>query len=487
MANNNAFSDVKLGVLYGLFSAMEFVGYDLLTGDVFKSKKKKKDDKVEEQPVRELTEEEKKYGEDVDLVQELPAVVEVVAEDKEAEGPFTINKEDENILLNNVEVNQLLKKYNYDEKILASAILYICGKVTADQIGALISSIDPKAIDDNMNTLNSITLFYTGRAFATTIVDRKQFDFDTVKLEKVVREVVGLDILKNNDNITNIIDKTKKYVADKTGKSAIIFDNSKLNSVKSKVSDSAKRKVEGFIGELVKDYEHILFNDERCQGIIILQLITDKGTKDIPVDIGGLLGECKVIMRDINQMPFYTSNKELIKKFIEEDYILNDKDIANIKVSEHQFVNHALYAYYSVAQVQNKLSELSRENYNIFEGKLQFILGMISAKYGVTPLMRVKNFKDQNNFILVSDIKVKSPGLSTEFPILPGLTVKVSEEFFDIVIKDENGNVIDSDHKIFGQEFINAYTDLKVGYQAVEKAAQMDLDYQRVNNPSFDK
>ena len=477
------------GVFGFLINTMDFVADDLVTGKCFKeaaNKIKNVTARPKKNKKRILTAEEEKYGEDVDMNN----FMEVMPIDNNEPSPtFSVQKEEDNVLLNNAQVNELLSKYTYNEKILAASLLFICGVVSDQQVGALLKAIDNSEnnLNENIETINSIVKFYTGNTFAPSIIHQdREFGIDPETLTKVVREMMGIDILKDNDNITNIIDLTKKYAAEKTGKTAIIFNNSKLNSNKSNVSEAIKRRIEGWIGDIIHNYEHIIINDPNADNIILVRLTIDESkTKDIPIDNGSIMAEYKAILRDYNGFFHYTSNKDLIKRFIEEDYVLNDADIARVIVDEHQFSNSGLYGCYVVSAIQPKLDNLEREAMNKFESKLQFIIAILQTKFKLTPAMRVKNFKDQDNFILVSDIKVNSAGLSNEATIFPGLFIKSSNNNYEIIIKDENGNILSSEKMLFGDEFIDAYNNLNVLYENIEKAAKIDNNYNRINNPEL--
>ena len=406
----------------------------------------KKSDKEE----HEVVSEEEIFG------TELAVVDPVEEEDK---GLFSVVddtvKKDET--LNNVLVNELIKKYNYSGKLLAAAILWLCGKIDEKQVGGILMAIDnnEKYYTDNINFINSVTKYFCNRNFASSPIFKDvEFNINPKDLKLVVTDMSHLDTLSGNEVLSVIIDKTRKYVQEKTGEYIIIFDNAKLDLFKSDAPKSLVTKVETYFGKFMDNMPHIVTKLDT--GMLKLSVKYDAimEPRDFVIDPGIAFGtDYKVRAFDEEGNTIFISpavNETIVANiFNDPNYRVSMKDSFDCLTKQHNFRQYDLYVNYDFSACNQKIADLTFEEQEALMDKLMVIRKMIENKFSTSPRMRIKNFKNVNAFIVVSDNKCKVQYEEFSSSILQGLRVKVIDSKYTLEITDENGNLIQTNEYSF--------------------------------------
>lgn len=479
---------VVFGTL-GLLNTTDFIVDDVICGGLSKKVKEKKASaenkcffnavkenaakifKKENKKEVKTTAEEETYG------QELPAVIEEVEEEPKA--TFTVVPDVEHVnTLSNADLNNLIKKYNYTSKLLSSALLWLCGKIDEHQVGAVLVAIDANEEyrTDNINFINSVTKFFADKVFATNpIFTDKEFNVNPTDLRLVVADLSHLDCLNGNEMLSVIIDKTRKYVEEKTGEYVVIFDNAKLDLFKSDAPKAIISKVETYFGDYINGLKHVVMKLDT--GMVKLQIVYDpaRAPREFVIDPAIAFGtDYKVAGLDEAGNTVFVSptvNPQIVAGiFADPDYRISLEDAFKCIDSQGNLRQYDLYVNYDFTNCHGKIAELSFEDKERFQDKLLLIRKMIESEFNCSPRMRIKNFKDADAFIIVSDNKCKCQHEEFAAVTLDGLRVKVLESKYIVELVDETGNIISTKEHQFveGSEKMmrNPFADYSIYNQA---------------------
>lgn len=394
-------------------------------------------------------------------VNDYPAVVAKESDEDSDRNLFSV-KEDESTsgTITNSKLDEIIKNYNYRDKLFASTILYICGKISADQLGALISSIDStkKGVKSNIEYINSITKYFTGVNFAPNPEYKdKEFVFEDSQMA-IVREIAGLDLLAGNPAISQIIEKLRKWAAD-NGKSIIIFDNTKLDIYKDDAPASVVRLVKEAMGDFINDYKHKI--SKLRSGMVEIAIIRDYGTIDTYlVDPGIIVGQgVKLLVNAPNGQEIFTSHPPIVRRAIaNKSFVMTAEEMKNVLINENQFFNQNLYTIFDLSASKRIFTNITREDASLLERRLQMVVDIVNKEFGGICRMRIKNYKDPNSFIIVSDYKCKVPMEEMISVVFDGLVIKVNGGEIIVKVNDPNGNVIFTDTvnlEEFEKELVN--------------------------------
>lgn len=357
---------------------------------------------------------------------------------------FTVKSEENNdVPINNSMLNEIVKNNNYRDKLFAAAILYCCKRISADQMGALISSINPEdeAVKENIEYVNSITRYFTGYNFAPNpIYKDKEFKL-TEEQVQVARDVLALDLLSGNPVTSLIIEKLREWARNE-GKLLIIFDNNKMDLFQNEAPKNVVRKVEDNFGELLKDYKHKI--SALRSGLIELSIARDTGiVESYLIDPGYVIGQdMKVLVKGAGDTDIYTSNKDILSKVFAGGYILTPEEVKSILVEEKQFYEQGLYLIYDFSNSKSIFEKSTRDDVDILESKLKMVKDITYRTFDTYCRFRIKNYKNVDSFIVVSDAKCKVPMGEMVATIIPGLVIKVNNNEISITLNDVNGNAL---------------------------------------------
>ena len=401
---------------------------------------------------------------------------------------ITVVDQDEAInknFLNNVELNEIVKSYNYAQKILAGAILWLCDKVSDNQLDALIraSVTTNEDLQKQYGFVNSITNYFGNKLFIPNNVEPNAFDFDTNQLKAVMVDLSYKDKLIGT-NFPSIFEKANQFHVSKTGGVIVafgqaktpIFTQSGMEGVKNEAEENYVNRVEGFIGDILTPYKHWVIPNPQIPWFMSVIIQADNGLQRVlDIEPGLQFGEYKAVLPDEGNAIYLTSNKELIKKYIETGAPLTHDEIRDIVINEHQFIDSTLYSNIAVCQAQPIINKMSRKSINTLERKLKFVNELIMhGNQGRVPLLRIRNLKNENSFILVSDEKAKCPGTNCNLPVADGFVVRVNKGNFVITIVDSVGNLIDKGEYNFDESFIEQINDFD--FEVIKMANEVKSD-----------
>ena len=429
--------------IYGLVRGADFIATDLVGGRLHRKVKEKVADNKARRLLKKQGWCDVNNGPEVETAT-VPAVINVTDEDLKI--PFTVEQPAEKMAVNNAMLNDIITKYNYSNKILAATILYCADKIDEVQVGAVLTNLENADINENIEFVNSITMFYTGKRFAENPRFKDiEFNVNPESLETVTRDLAGLDIMKGNDIFSTIIEKSKEYIKTHSDKIPVIFDNAKLDLFTSNCSKELIAKIEKEYGDIISKYPHVL--NKLPGGMIELSIKKSEDSIDkYTIDPGLIFGGEYKMMVTNGTSEILTSNKTIIEKYIDNSsYKITEAEYNQIMTEEHQFFNQSLMLNYDIANSWSKIKELAADPLLEFQARLNYIRAEIIDRYLISPRMRIKNFKDEANFIIVSDNKCNSPLEEMAKETLTGLTVKVKDDKFTIEFSDENGNKISSE------------------------------------------
>ena len=451
---------------YGAVCTADFVVDDIICGGLFyKAKDKIKNIKNKKHfkkfGWRNASKEEAENGIVAESFSEVPAVIEVNTNDlinpdnTNHVVQFSVQEDEANKVINNNMINSIIKKYNYTEKLLVTALLWCCGKIEDSQVGAVISNAELEGgTYEKLAYINSITLFFIDKRFASNpnITDI-EFNITPSSLESVVRELSTLDILKDNKVLSTIINKTREYIAEKANKTIIVFDNAKLDLNVSNCPKELMSKVEGAYGDILANYKHLM---NKLPGGLVEVIVFKSDTKAIryTVDPGVIhSGECKWMVSDGN-VEYFTSDKEIVRNVVDNDYLITPQKALDMIIAEHQFVKQDLALNYDFTLIYNKMKEMNREEMMLLEAKLNFIRAEVMERFKVSARMKVKNFKSLDSFIVVSSNNIPSPLDEMSKNYVEGLTIKCKGDNYIIELRDENGNKTFADTEVMSDEMV---------------------------------
>lgn len=450
-----------------IMSAADFVADDLVGGQLkqkiqrkAKSAENKSFFKAVQNKVKSLKpakkEEEVVTVEEVEYGKELPVVVEPIEEEKPL---FTVipDEKPEEELLSNFSLNNLLKDYSYTGKLIAAAILWMCGKVNEQQIGGMLTAIDSNEeyLKDNVELINSVTKYYSGECFAPNpIYKDKEFNVNPTDLKKVILNLSQIDIMNGNSKFSGIIEMTRDYIKEKTGEYIVIFDNNKLDLFKSDAPTGMISKVEGAFGEFFNGYPYKV--SKLPTGMALLSVVYNPAMppREFVIDPGITFGtDYKVRGYDMAGNDIYVSpeqNHDVVQRiFFDPEYRISMADAVRILDNQGNFRLYDLYVNYDLTNSQQKIVALSFTERESLQNKLNLIRELVVSKYNKFPRMRIKNFKDPDAFIVVSDnkCKIQDPQFASE--IVDGLIIKVKGSSYEVLFTDENGNILSKDNYDF--------------------------------------
>ena len=135
--------------------------------------------------------------------------------------------------------------------------------------------------------------------------------------------------------------------------------------------------------------------------------------------------------------------------------------------------HYDLYATYDLSGSNEKIAGLSFEQRDALQNKLVMINEILFNDYNITCRMRIKNFKDENTFIVVSDNKCKVQLETFVSTIYPGLKIKVANGKYEIIFEDEFGNIIKKDEVNFIEGTENLIERSDIDYDSLKKATEL--------------
>ena len=439
----NVIDVTLLGAIYSGLKIYDIVTDGIIHGglageikDKKAEKKARKAEKLQEKQNYKLVSEEIVYP---------PAIVE---SDEPKTAEFTVQQDANTQPVNNIMLNNLIRKYNYTDKILATAALWCCEKIDDDQVGAVIASIDTdESNNEKLIFLNSATMFFADKRFATNpkFTDI-EFTVSAESLETVIRDLSTLDILRDNQILSDIISRSKEYIKAKSNKNVIIFDNSKLNLNVSKCPQQVVSKIERVLGDVLAECNHTL--NQLPTGLVELRMFKSEDQTDIyTIDPGVIFaGEVKLLVSDVNGNDYFTSNIPTIRKFVlNNSYRVAMEDVPEMLINEHQFLDQTLMINYDFTNINAKMKEMSIEDMQKLEAKLNYIRTEVIDRFKVSPRMKIKNFKSIDSFQVSSDNKIPSPMEEMTKEVINGLTIKVKKDEYTFELRDENGNLTNQD------------------------------------------
>ena len=487
-----------------------YVITDLLDGTTAKVAKERKEEKEENKKAKsakkKLTSEEVTYGEE--LVEEIeieeaenemiqatkgkikknlsrkPVIIDVAEDelkdpekaakstalkvlddkDEDDDTPLFSVKEDEtnDDPITNAKLDEIIRNYNYRDKLFAASLLYSCNRISADQMGALISAIDgdKETVKNNIEYVNSVVRFFTGYDFASNpTYEEKEFKLEDGQMQ-VVRDITGLDLLSGNPVTSQIIEKLRIW-AREHDKVIIIFDNSKLDLFQDDAPKSVIKMVEENLGQYIKDYKHKVC--KLRSGLIEITLVRDTGKLDsYIVDPGIVIGQgIKVLIQNVNGQDLFVSSPPILRKaFLNKSYQMTLEETKNVLEKENQFYNQRVYTVYDFSNSSKVFKDASRQDIDTLEKKLLTINDIVMNTFGKACRMRIKNYKSNDAFIIVSDPKCKVPMEEMIMTIIDGLVIKVNGNEIVINLNDENGNNLYNDTVVLNnieQEIVNKF------------------------------
>ena len=467
---------------YGAVRTVDFVVDDIIGGGLArKAKTKIKNIKSKKHfkkfGWRNASKEEAENAVTAESFSEVPAVIEVNTNDLTYPDStnhvvqFTVQEDVVNKVINNNMLNDLIKKYNYSDKLLVTAILWCCGKISDAQVGAVISNAELEGgTYEKLAYLNSITLFFIDKRFAANPnIPDIEFNITPSSLESVVRELSTLDILKDNKVLSTIINKTREYITEKSNKTIIVFDNSKLDLNVSNCPKELVSKIEGEFGDLLAGYKHYI--NKLPNGLVEVIVIKSdtKGARYI-VDPGVInTGEYKWMVPSINDIEYFTSDKEIIKKVIDCDYIISPEEALQMLINEHQFLKQDLAINYDFTLINSKMKNLDRDELMLLEAKLNFIRAEVFDRFKVSARMKVKNFKSLDSFVITSGSTISSPLDEMTKDYVDGLTIKCKGDKYIIELRDVNGNLTKTDTVEMPDELVKLMLVDNASLQTIKK------------------
>lgn len=385
--------------------------------------------------------------------------------DDEGKVKFTIkNEENNNDPINNAKLDEIVQKYTYRDKLLAASLLYCCKRISPDQLGALISSIDPDPdiVKNNIEYVNSICKYFTDYYFVSNAeYEDREFNLEDNQID-IIREITCLDLLNGNPVTSQIIERLREW-ARKNNKTVIIFDNSKLDLFQSDAPKSMMSLIEGAFGELLKDFNHKI--SKLPNGLAEISIARDYGVVDTYiVDPGLILGQgAKVLVPSYNGSDYFTSNLVILRKaFLNKAYQMNAEEVKNVITNENQFYNQFIYNVYDFSNSARIFKDASREDIDALEARLKLVMDIVDRQFGGLCRLRLKNYKDPNTFIIVSDDKCKSPMDESIHVLFHGLVIKIHSGKIDTTIADVNGNLIFSNSIQLDSDEQQLVNDFKV-------------------------
>jgi hypothetical protein len=85
------------------------------------------------------------------------------------------------------------------------------------------------------------------------------------------------------------------------------------------------------------------------------------------------------------------------------------EDVPEMLINEHQFLDQTLMINYDFTNINAKMKEMSIEDMQMLEAKLNYIRAEVIDRFKVSPRMKIKNFKSIDSFQVSSDNKIPSP------------------------------------------------------------------------------
>ena len=143
-------------------------------------------------------------------------------------------------------------------------------------------------------------------------------------------------------------------------------------------------------------------------------------------------------------------NHDIVQNiFFDPDYRISMADAVRILDNQGNFRLYDLYVNYDLTNSQQKIVSLSFAEREALQNKLNLIRELVVSKYNKFPRMRIKNFKDPDAFIVVSDNKCKIQDSQFANEIVEGLIIKVKGSSYEVLFTDENGNILSKDNYDF--------------------------------------
>ena len=127
---------------------------------------------------------------------------------------------------------------------------------------------------------------------------------------------------------------------------------------------------------------------------------------------------------------------------------------------------------------------MKRSEITTLENKLKFVLELVKNKnQGRTPLFRIRNMKNENSFILVSDDKAKTPLSDTNLSVASHpYSVKVNKGTFIITVGDSAGNDVLRKQYKFSDGIINSVNDIKFDFNVANTANDILNDLKKIDS-----
>jgi len=356
---------------------------------------------------------------------------------------------------------------NRKVKLTILDLLYLGCFIRAEEV---YKNMNPDTSEEDMVFVNSLNFLLSGLPFnySKDVMDIENL-IDLKDLKKIIKyekdyENLGYsqeicaayetvkDICANNKKQTttasapevtiNDIVSPLKFATDPELAKKISEEN-KANAVTIKKSEITmlEKKFEG----LLDNYQH-QFN--KIMDLYELTILHESGRFDsFLIDPGHVfgVGTSLLIDRYGSMMPLPVSLKDICKKILANRMAantLNQKEMA--VMTKNLMADYRIYTNIDMSRGEELIGKMTAEEYKKFQGILSTIVSLPWGKDGrpVLPRTRIRSFKSWNDFILVSDEKVKCPSLGNFNMLISEMTIIVKND--KILIRyDDNEGIVD--------------------------------------------
>lgn len=297
-----------------------------------------------------------------------------------------------------------------------------------------------------INTITGIPLLTEKAQNITDLIDikdlKKIVNFEaaydkvqgSVEIEGVVSCIENLSGVKNV-NGENVIISPLSFATNPVPETMI-----QNGTIKKSEITMLEKKFEG----LLDGYNH-QFN--KMTDLYELAILRPNGyVESYTIDPGHVfgIGTALIIDRFGSKFPLSVKMKDTCKKILANSLSANNltqKEM--IEMTKDLMVDYHIYANIDMSRGEEIRSKMSKDEFKKFENILGTILKLPWGKDGrpMLPRTRIRSFKAWNDFILVSDEKVKCPLFAWSNMLISDMTIIVKKDKILIRYGDNEGVV----------------------------------------------
>ena len=364
---------------------------------------------------------------------------------------------------------ELAELDNRKVKLTILDLLYIGCFIRAEEV---YKNMNPENSDDDIVFVNSLNNVLTGLPFnynkdilnIEDLIDLKDLD-EIIKYERtyeklgyspeitsayhVIKELRESKVEKPTSAETKTVSSDGENVIVSPLSFATNSELTQKMAAESKENMSVIKKSE--ITMLEKKFEGLLdgYNHQFNKMVDLYELAIQRPNgyvESYTIDPGHVfgIGTALIIDRFGSKFPLSVKMKDTCKKVLANSLSANNltqKEM--IEMTKDLMVDYHIYANIDMSRGEEIRSKMSRDEFKKFENILGTILKLPWGKDGrpMLPRTRIRSFKAWNDFILVSDEKVKCPLFAWSNMLISDMTIIVKKDKILIRYGDNEGVV----------------------------------------------